>query len=180
MESESSSADLDAWLAEARADEAIQRRVRQRWIEQQSAEGATLAGALLDLAEASTPVLITTIAARHRGYLRGVAPDFFALRTDQQVDGLIPLSSLSSVQPAIAGAREPMTAREPVLDVLLADALQVAAGDRPRVRVAAADRSIAGRLWAAGVDVVTIRTDHAEQPVVYVPVSAIGEVWFTG
>src|SRR4051794_41889772 len=54
--------DLERWAADARAREAAEARVRERWLRSQAEEGASLAGILLALAERREAGGLETVA----------------------------------------------------------------------------------------------------------------------
>src|SRR5690606_35255177 len=92
------SARLDRWAADARVDEAAQRRSRERWLRQQAEEGATLAGVLADLAEGEAAVTVQTAAGhRHHGVLRAVGADFVAVEAGAGAV-LVAMSALLAVR----------------------------------------------------------------------------------
>jgi len=169
---------LTKWAAEARIDEAAQQRIRERWLRQQAAEEATMAGILVDLAERDRPVLLRTVAGRtHRGLLAAVAVDFCAIRTAQDVDVLITFDGVSSLHTQPGDA--PTTgARALTLDLMLHEALAELALDRPRVLVLCRgdQEGIAGELRSVGRDVLTLRLDGRPAPLAYVPLTSVVEV----
>ena len=72
--------DLERWAAEARAREAADARVRERWLRTQAEEGGRLGLVLAGLAERRADVLLTTVAGRAiAGRLLAVGQDFVAI-----------------------------------------------------------------------------------------------------
>ena len=176
---------LERWAADARAREAAEARVRERWLRSQAEEGATLVGVLLALAERGDTVLLTTVVGgRHRGVVGGVGVDFVAVRGAGDATTLVAL-------PAVADVRvvEPVRRRTApttgdaqdegrlVFGVRLTDVLGQAVGGRPRVSVQAGAASVVGDLRAVGDDVLTLRTDGASG-LAYVPLSSLSAISF--
>lgn len=176
---------LERWAADARAREAADARVRERWLRAQAEEEASLAGVLLALAERGETVVLTTVAGRrHRGVVTGVGVDFAALEAAGGLTTLLVLGGLGDARVVEAGTRAraaaapATTERRPgALGVRLADVLAQAAGQRPRVAVQAGAASVVGDLRSVGTDVVTVRTD-GEAGVVYVALASVSEVSF--
>jgi len=163
---------LTRHLAEHRADAAAAARARERWLRQAADEEALLAGVLLDLAERADVVTVHGPGGRtHRGRVRAVGEDFTALRTGAG-DVLLPYDAVAAVRPEgqpVAGSD-----RARALDLTLAEALAVVAGDRPRILVVGRDGAgRAGTLAAAGRDVLTLRLDDGAT--VYVPLASVAE-----
>ena len=156
--------DLERWAADARAREAADARVRERWLRAQAEEETSLAGVLLALAERRETVVTTTSAGRrHLGVVTGVGVDFAVLRAPGGVTTLVTLSRLTDVRVVEDGKR--LTTGDGggrgALGVRLADVLAQAAGQRPRVAVQAGTASLVGDLRAVGRAVVTLRTGAA-------------------
>jgi hypothetical protein len=169
---------LGNWAAEVRADEVVASRAREGFLRRTSAEEATFAGVLLDLAEQRGPVLLTLAGGRrHRGVVKAVGQDFVGVVTAQGVQVLAALRGVVSVRPEARHQR--VTGDRPAeLAVGLAEALAVAAEERPRVLVVAAGDpdGLAGELRSVGRDVVVLRLDGADRPTAYVPVANLVEV----
>ena len=171
--------DLERWAADARAREAADSRVRERWLRAQAEEEASLAGVLLALAERRETVVTTTVAGRrHRGVVTGVGVDFAVLRGRAGATTLLTLAGLADVRVVEEGRR--LTTGDGggrgSLGVRLGDVLAQAAGQRPRVAVQAGAVSVVGDLRAVGSDVLTLRTDAAA--IVYVGLASVSEVSF--
>ncbi len=181
--------DLEQWAADARAREAADARVRERWLRAQAAEEASLAGVLLALAERREGVVLTTAAGgRHRGVVTGVGLDFVAVEVPAGTATLVALSALAGVRVAEdgMGPRRRSPARtattgdrvgQGALGVRLGDVLAQAAGQRPRVSVHAGAVSVVGELAAVGRDVLTVRTD-GDGGVVYVGLTSVSDISF--
>ena len=170
--------DLERWAADARAREAADARVRERWLRAQAEEEASLAGVLLALAERRETVVTTTSAGRrHRGVVTGVGVDFAVLQAVGGVTTLVTLAGLADVR-VVEGTR--VTTGDDggrgALGVGLTDVLAQAAGQRPRVAVQAGSASLVGDLRAVGSDVLTLRTDAGAM--VYVGLGSVSEVSF--
>lgn len=176
---------LERWAADARAREAADARVRERWLRAQAEEEASLAGVLLALAERGETVVVTTVAGRrHRGVVTGVGLDFAALQAPAGVTTLVTLAGLGDTRVVEEGTRvraAPSAAASDgaggALGVRLADVLAQAAGQRPRVAVQAGAASVVGDLRSVGTDVVSIRAD-GEAGLVYVALASVSEVSF--
>ncbi len=174
--------DLERWAADARARDAADARVRERWLRAQAEEDASLAGALLACAEREETVVLTNVdGRRHRGLIAGVGVDFCAVVAPGGASTLVALDALAEVRPADPTGRR----RSPTgdgrdrasLGVRLADVLAQAAGQRPRISVQAGMASVVGDLRTVGSDVLTVRTDGAGG-LVYVRLSSVSAVSF--
>ena len=168
--------DLERWAADARAREAADARVRERWLRAQAEEEASLAGVLLALAERRETVVATTAGGRrYRGVVTGVGVDFAALQAPVGATTLVTLAGLADVR-VVEGTR--LTTGDGSgrgdLGVRLGDVLAQAAGQRPRVAVQAGAASVVGALRAVGSDVLTLLTDAAG--IVYVGLASVSEV----
>ncbi|MDQ3641634.1 MAG: hypothetical protein M3450_09345 [Actinomycetota bacterium] len=178
--------DLERWAADARAREAADARVRERWLRAQAAEGASMAGVLLDLAERRETVVVATVAGRrHRGVVTGVGEDFVAMQAPSGTITLVALSALGDVRLADRGSGPgsrvaASTGDRPgrgSLGARLADVLAQAAGGRPRILVQTGAASVVGDLRAVGLDVLTVQTDGDAGPV-YVWLPSLSEISF--
>jgi hypothetical protein len=175
---------LERWAADARIDEAARRRARERWLEQQAREEATLLGILADLAERGTVVTLQLRSARpRRGRVRLIGADFVALAPVGDVDGrggevLVVMRAVVAVgtqpgEPVSIGdrsVRSRMTLTEVVIGL---------AGDRERavLVLAGSEEVVRGTLWSVGQDVVVMRVDgEAIAATVYVPLDAISQL----
>ena len=169
---------LERWAADARAREAADARVRERWLRAQAEEEASLAGVLLALAERRETVVATSASARrHRGQVTGVGVDFAVLQAPGGTTTLLVLAALADVR-VVERTRLTTGAggTRAALGVRLVDVLAQAAGHRPRVSVQAGAASVVGDLRAVGSDVLTVRTDSAG--IVYVGLASVSEVSF--
>jgi hypothetical protein len=169
---------LVALLDEARASERAAGRTRAAWLRRQAEEGATLAGALLVLAEAGSVVSARTTSGRvSHGVVAQVATDFVVLRSERG-DVCISFAAISTVRLQEGERhRAPTGSRPPALDLLLVEVLAGLAPERPRVAVGTTgDGVVAGELLAVGADVVTVRLDGDGRTLCYVAVTAVEEV----
>jgi len=178
--------DLEQWASDARAREAADARVRERWLRAQAEEESSLAGVLLALAERRETVVLTTLSGRrHRGVVAGVGVDFAALRSPAGATTLVALAVLADLRVADDGSRPRSRSRSTTgdhvgrgaLGVRLGDVLAQAAGQRPRISVHAGAASVVGDLRAVGSDVLTLQTDGTAGAV-YVGLASVSEVSF--
>ena len=167
----------DPWvelLDAARAREAGDSRARRRWLEAAAAEGATLAGVLLDLIGRADPVMLgieggATVWAE----VLGVGADVVALDRRTGPLTLVPLHRVTTVR---TSGRAPLGDRPPPDAPRLVDLL-ARSGEREEVVVLnLVDRTIvSGVVDAAGVDVVRVPTEDRRLGPTYVSVGSIGE-----
>lgn len=165
-------------LDDVRAGDRGAARVRERWLQRQAEEEATLAGTLLDLAERSATVAVRTTAGRVvQGAVVAVGTDFVVVRAVDRRDVCVRLAVVATVRPQV-GERHVAAAgdRPAPLDLLLVEVLAGLAPDHPRVAlVTGGGELIAGELRAVGADVVTLRLDGDRRSLCYVAASAVGE-----
>jgi hypothetical protein len=182
--------DLERWAAGARAQEAAEARVRERWLRQAAEEDASFAGLLVDLAEDGRPVSLTTTSGqRHLGPVIAVGHDFVAVSVGGG-DGrlvLLRLAAVAEVRP-VAGRRRsaPSGRAHPGdrgdgsggngLGVTLGEVLAQAVAGRPRVTVVLGAVTVVGELRAVGADVLTIRNDGEPGGLSYVTLASVSEV----
>jgi hypothetical protein len=175
--------DLERWAADARARDAADARVRERWLRAQAEEEASLGGALLACAEREEAVVLTGVdGRRHRGVVAGVGLDFCAVVSPSGTTTLVCLETLAELRPVDpAGRRRAPAAGDghgrASLGVRLADVLAQAAGQRPRIAVQAGAASVVGDLRAVGTDLLTVRTDGTAG-VAYVRLASVSDVSF--
>lgn len=168
---------LDAWVAEARVDEAARARGRERWMLELAEQEATLGGVLLERAERAEPVVVRTLAGRtHQGEVDLVGADFVALRVVEGVL-LVPQAAIALVRGA-PGRTGPVGAQGLRSEVYLGAVLRELAADREAVLVVLADgaEAVRGVLQGAGDDVLALRVDGDPPARVHVPLAAVGEV----
>ena len=195
--------DLERWAAEARAREAADARVRERWLRTQAEEGARLAQVLAGLAEQRASVVVTTTAGRQvAGQLTSIGQDFVAVESAAGVSTLVALAALAWVRSAVGEPhrREPAIGPDPswfedgddedagggstvpgmgdARRASLADVLAQAVAHRPRVVVQTEGASITGALRSVGVDVVVVQTAGEPPGLAYVRLRSIYEISF--
>lgn len=168
---------LDALAAALAADAEIADREARWWARRAAEESATLAGLLVDAAEAGHEVLVRTAGGgAHRGRVVAVGVDAVAIDV-RAGRAVIPLDAITTVRGSDrpetrTGERAGHGAR---FVALLADLV----ADRPEVSVGvrAEVEPVIGTLIAAGADLVTIRTPAGA---VHVTIGAISEVVVRG
>src|SRR5581483_1777607 len=152
-------ADLARWAADARVDEAVAERTRERWLRQQSAEEARLTGIALDLAEQRATASVTTTGGRHlRGTVVAVGEDFLAMAPSPRSVVLIAFAAITLLRPP-PDRPEGTGDRSPPNSAWLADVLAGLAGERAHVRIAMGTDVVSAELRSVGADVVTLRVD---------------------
>ena len=179
---------IDAWIAEAKADEAASARMRERWLTQQAGEQARFDLVLSDAAARGLTVRVRTAAAAHAGRITAVGHDFVEVRTTRGTTVLVLTRAIAVVETAsgaaLGGGREPdndVKEQENAVGEWLSDRLADAAPDRPLVElVATGSERVVGELRAVGVDVVTVRTASSPPAECYVPLDSVSEVTFLG
>lgn len=159
---------LVALTDDARMTDAIRERQHRRALREQAADTGTLAGTLLDLAEAATVVgLGTTSGRRHQGRVVGVAHDHVALRTPRARTLFVMLDAIAVVQPEPTLApMSPTGDRDAAQDLRLLERCADWLDERPWLVVALrnADGLVRGRLHAVGEDVLTLHPDGDAMP----------------
>ncbi|HEX7275774.1 MAG TPA: hypothetical protein VF244_00225, partial [Acidimicrobiales bacterium] len=167
--------DLERWAAGARAQEAAEERIRERWLRQAAEEEASFSGLLVDLAEDGGPVSVTTTAGRrHHGPIAAVGTDFVAVGGPDGRLVLVAIGAVAEVRPAAGGRHPPAaTTGRPPLGVTLAEVLAQAVATRPRLAVVAGAVTVVGQLRAVGIDVLTVRTDGEPPGQSYVTLASV-------
>ena len=173
-------ASLRRLVADTAAADAARERSQTRLLRRIAEEEATFAGVALDLSERGDGVVVRTVAGRaQRGPVVAVGRDFVVLREGRAPPVILAMAAIASIRPHPgAGPMDSAGARTGPLDLSLATLLAGLAGERPRVQVvsAADEGPTTGTLWAAGVDVATIRLDGGRRQPVYLRVAAIAEL----
>jgi hypothetical protein len=175
------STQLELWVAEARAEDAVRRRVAERWLRQQAEENGTLVGVLVDLGERRAPVALHTRSGRvHRGQVTLVGADFTGLTVAGAGEVLVAFAAVSSVRTGpgealVSGDRNIVTRRT------LSEMVVNLAAERERAMLVPVDGTepVCGTVRVVGQDVVTVQLDGdrpARSAVAYLPLPAIGEV----
>jgi hypothetical protein len=171
--------DLERWAAEARAQEAADARVRERWLRQAAEEEASFAGLLADVAEAGGPVVVTSTAGRrHHGPVLALGSDFVALAGEGRLT-LMATAAIAELRraPGHAGrATTPAVGGRRGLGVSLAEVLAQAVAVRPRVAVVLGSVTVVGELRAVGADVLSVRTDAEPAGLSYSRLSSVSEI----
>lgn len=162
---------------EAAAADAAGERARTRWLRQQAAEEATLAGTLLDLAESGATAAVQTASGRvHRGHVSRVGADFVAVD-----DTWIRFASIVTIRPS-GRHRDGGAPRAAVHATRFNEALGERAPERPSVVVGTATgEALRGTLVAVGVDVLTLTLapdGDARDGVCVVPLGAVADATF--
>ncbi|MFN2607015.1 MAG: hypothetical protein ABR511_03830 [Acidimicrobiales bacterium] len=178
--------DVERWAAGARAQDAAEGRLRERWLRRQAEEEAAFAGVLVDLAERAAPVVLATTGGRHLvGPVLAVGADFAALRTAGGRTTMVALGAVASVQAARGAAvRDPGRAAADSRHggpaarrtATVADVLAHAVERRPRVQLRAGAALVVGELRAVGADVVTVHTDGDPPGVAYARLASVSEI----
>ena len=187
---------LERWAAEARAREAAEARVRERWLRTQAEEGARLGLVLAGLAERRAEVVVTTIGGRTvPGRLTGVGQDFVAV--ERAGVTLVALHAVAWLResPGHAPRSSPATGPDEELDAdgaedrglgregvgpgaSLAGVLAQAVAHRPRVTVVTDAASLTGELRTVGLDVLVLRTPGEPPSLAYVRLRSLYEISF--
>jgi hypothetical protein len=182
--------EIDRWAAEARAREAADARVRERWLRAQAEEGAQMAQVLAGLAERGATVVVTTIAGRSVvGRLASVGQDFVRVATTAGSTSLVPFSALAWLREPPGDRRRPDPAvgpdPSPFADdggppgaAALVDLLAQAAAVRPRVTVHSNGASVTGDLRSVGIDMAVVQTDGDPPGLTYVRLASVYEISF--
>ena len=171
--------ELDRFAAEARADEAVRARGRERWLRRQAEEEGAFLGLLVDLAERGVDVVVCTAAGRrHRGPLVGVGRDFVAVAPASGGRVLVPVDGVEWVRAAPGEGVTPAGDRDLDTAHTFVDALEHLAADRARVVLVTkvGTDAVTGDVTAVGRDVVTVRVDGDPGGLVYVRLAALTEV----
>lgn len=173
--------DIERWVADARAEEAADQRVRERWLRQQAEEEATFAGVLVDLAERGVTVTVTGVSGRrHQGRVAAVGADFVALRAESGRLTLLALGSVARVRLAPPDRRVSGSPRDGAQrsEVTLAEVLAQAVAQRPRLSVHSGADLLLGELRAVGADVLSISVDGQSAGLTYARLASVSEISF--
>ena len=150
---------LARFAAEARVEERLAERRRQRWLERQAAESSTFAGLVRNLAESATPVRVRTATGSvHRGVITVLGTDALGVREPVGRLTLIALAHLAALDtsgnPAVIGDRGPEPPG-PNLQHLLAE---LADAESEVQCVVVGGERVGGRLLWVGEDVMALAT----------------------
>lgn len=169
--------EVDRFAAEARADEAVRARARRTHLAQQAAEEATFRGALIDLGERGSTVVVHVAAGRTVvGQVGRVGRDFVGLVGEDGREVLVALRGVGHVRTA-PGEQPTTGGRDGSGDLTLAEALVWLAGDRPRVQVRSGGAEpVAGELREVGADVAAVLLEGSPGGWAYLNLSEVTEV----
>jgi hypothetical protein len=177
-------AELSRWTSEARTDDAVLSRTRERAMRQLATDEARFTSLVLDMAERGEPVTVRTTTGRtHHGRLVAVATDLVALFTVQETTVLLTYDAIAGIRPAPGfRAAEATADRVPAFHARMSDVLAGLAADRPRVQLGltGGGELIAGELRAVGTDVATVRIDADPPATLYVRLDAVAELTVLG
>lgn len=164
---------LTRWVAEGSADQAARSRARQRWLERQAEEEATLIGSIIDLAERGRAVTVTTAAGgRHTGAVVAVGSDFAIIREPRLGDIVIRHDAIALLRPALGD--DTSTGDRPLdISLALADALVELSAERPRVLIATGGEELTGELRSAGYNVMTLQLHNSRRDTIHVAIDVI-------
>jgi hypothetical protein len=165
--------ELRRWAADEETARISRSRSRARWLLQQAAESATLAGILLDLAERRVVVTVETAARTHTGRLVTVSSGLCVLEEIDDAEhclALVPLAAITMLVSPVQALGD----RVPNLQLDLASALAGLAGDRPTVSLELkSGKRVTGVLESVGADVVTLRIDGRTGVVAQLAIDAL-------
>jgi hypothetical protein len=98
---------LARFASDARVEERVAARRRQRWLAQATSEGSTFAGLLLSVAEIGAPIsVMTSSGTTHRGVVFALGTDVVALRVGPLDVTLVALEQVVALD---AGRTEPIS-----------------------------------------------------------------------
>lgn len=161
------------WAAAQRVSEAASGRSRERFLTEQAAGGASLAGLLVDMAEDASTVTLAVAGLRLSGRLVGVGSDFCVL---DQLGGrpvLVSTPAILGVWPAGPVRAGLAGDRLPALGLSLMAALASLAEDRVPVRLRLGSLAVDGDLVRVGDEVVTLRAPAPSRRPVHVPMARV-------
>jgi small nuclear ribonucleoprotein (snRNP)-like protein len=165
--------ELRRWAADDETARLARSRSRARWLHQQAAESATLAGVLLDLAEHRVVVTVETGARAHTGSLVAVSTGVCVLQEIDDAEhhlALVPLATITMLVPPVQAHGD----RVPNLQLDLAGVLAGLAADRPTVSLELeSGKRVTGVLETVGMDIVNLRVDRPAGAVVQLAIDAI-------
>jgi hypothetical protein len=173
---------IERWAAEARAREAAEARVRERWLRTQAEEDARFSSVLANLAEHGASARLGTTWGRElHGRLTAVGEDFVAVCAAAGGVVLIRLSALAWVRPTAERRRRPDVPLGSAVEddmaltegAALVDVLAHVAASRPRVSVSAGASTLVGELRAVGADLLVVETEGEHATLVYVPLPSV-------
>lgn len=168
----------DPWvelLDAGRVREAGAARARRRWLETAAAEGATLAGVLLDLAERGATASVGIAGGGPvSAAVAGVGADVVVLDRGHGSLVLVPLRAVTAVRPLDGPL--PLGDRPTPDGPSLVDLLARSGEREEVVALRLADgTTVAGVVEVAGADVLRVRAEDPTLGTTYVSVASIGE-----
>lgn len=163
------------WSSDEKAAEAARSRTRERSLREQAATAATWTGALVDLAENRSRVVLLVGAGRLTGTLEAIGADFCVLAATAGRPVLVNLARVAAALTEAPRGRDPVSgSRLPTLELSLAAALSVLAEERAPVQVAVGDgHQVTGDLVGVGEDVLTLRSHGTRTGAVLVPLANV-------
>lgn len=166
---------FDHWAASDRVEAAAAARARERWLRQQASEDATLAGSLIELCEAGSPVMLSTASARLQGHVVAVGADCCLLVAAGAGPCLVRLDRLSTVVPTPDDDRPtPRGARPATLSLSFFDILATLAADRSPVTVTlAGGNRVTGELLGVGADHLQLRSGDTSRRLTLVALASL-------
>ncbi|MFN0092784.1 MAG: hypothetical protein ACKVWR_21325 [Acidimicrobiales bacterium] len=171
------------FAAEARIDDAVARRRRERWLRAAAQEEATFADLCADLAESAAVVTVRTAAGgAHHGVVVQAGADCMTIRSAGRLV-TVALRAVTAIAGAATGSPEAPQGRRPGLEAAgsggpgaFAAALGAHAGARATLRLVTDDgEAFLGELEALGQDVATLRPEGRRDRVIYVRLASVAE-----
>lgn len=166
----------DRWLADARVEEAVNERRRERTRRLIAADETDVLGIVRSLSGLGDRVTVVTSTEKRTGRIRFVGADFLSIVDDDAVEILVPVSAVATIRTSAPVATTATRGNEPRLAATLADL----AGDRARVQISTLSGAVVGVLEGAGTDVVVVRVQGPAGGFAHVPINAIAEVALLG
>lgn len=146
----------EAWVAVAQVDDAVGERRRTGWLAQQAVEEGTLAGALVELAEQESAVVLSLAPeGQQQGRIFAVGPDAVVLTPSGGGTVVVPLRAIAAIR-LNAGAPSLWGDRSPTPALSWHGLLSAWCGERPEVTVIVPGGSVHGELVTVGIDVLTV------------------------
>ena len=166
---------LDAELAAARADDAVQQRRQLRDLTERMQQESTFVELLVGHAVAGGQITAELRGGiRHRGTIVAVGADLIVLRTLAKLLVLVPTTAIGSIRHhGPAGVDD---APDVGRDTTLHDVLDEWSAERRRVVISTTAGTVSGRLISIGTDVVTVVTDSVEPERVQVWLPSVTDV----
>lgn len=165
---------LDAERTRFAADD----RGRRRRLREQATEEATLAGALLDVAETCAGVVVASAAGRtHHGTIAGVGADFVTLHAKGGRRIYVAWWALTTVRMETGVRMGDPGCRDDVDDRTLVEVLSALAPQRPSVSVGVGGADpVSGELQWVGADVLAVQMGRDPGTLALVHADAIADV----